>query len=83
MAKGIPRKQRLAEQRHARRVQGATWGGGPAAKKPPRAVPFATNPSRPSVGRIASVMPEPLPPAHYPAKRVAIGKRQVPGGAGA
>jgi hypothetical protein len=56
MTKGIPRKQRLAEQRHARRVQGA------AAKTPPTA------------------MPEPLPPAHYPAKRVAIAKRQVAGG---
>jgi hypothetical protein len=75
VTKGIPRKQRLAEQRHAKRVQDcATWGS--AAKKPPRA-------SRPSVGRIAPAMPEPLPPAHYPAKRVAIGKRQVPGGAGA
>jgi hypothetical protein len=37
--------------------------------------------SRPPVGR-ATAMPAPLPPAHYPAKRVAIGKRQVPGGAG-
>jgi hypothetical protein len=71
MTKGIPRKQRVAEQRHARRVQGApAWG--PAAKKP----------SRPSVGRIAPAMPE-LPPAHYPAKRVAIGRRQVPEVAGA
>jgi hypothetical protein len=79
MTKGIPRKQRLAEQRHAKRVQGcATWGS--AANKPPRAVPIATKPSRASVGRIAPAMPEPLPPAHYPAKRVAIGKRQVAGG---
>ena len=77
MTKGIPRKQRLAEQRHARRVHGApTWAR--AAKTPPRAVP-----SRPSVGCTAPAMPEPLPPAHYPAKRVAIGKRQVPGGVGA
>jgi hypothetical protein len=73
MTKGIPRKQRLAEQRHARRIQGgATWP-----------VPIATKPPPPSVGRIAPVIHEPLPPAHYPAKRVAIGKHQVPGGAGA
>jgi hypothetical protein len=37
MTKGIPRKQRLAEQRHAKRVQGCATGGS-AAKKPPRAV---------------------------------------------
>jgi hypothetical protein len=81
MTKGIPRKQRLAEQRHAKRVQGcATWG--PAAKKPPRAVPIATKPSRPSVGRIAPAMPEALTPVHYPAKRASIGRRQEPGGAG-
>jgi hypothetical protein len=74
MTKGIPQKQRLAEQRHARRVHGgATWPL--AAKKPPRAVPIATKPPPPSVGRIAPVIHEPLPPAHYPAKRVAIGKR--------
>jgi hypothetical protein len=79
MTKGISRKQRLAEQRHAKRVQGcATWGS--AAKKPPWAVPIAAKPTWPSVGRIAPAMPEPLPPAHYPAERVAIGKRQVAGG---
>jgi hypothetical protein len=80
MTKGIPRKQRLAEQHHARRVQGAaTWAS--AAKTPPRAFrPIATKQFRPSVGRAPSP-PEPLPPAHYPSKRVAIGKRQVPGGA--
>jgi hypothetical protein len=36
MTRGISRKQRLAEQLHASRVQSAaTWGS--AAKKPPRA----------------------------------------------
>jgi hypothetical protein len=74
MTKGIPRKQRLAEQRHARRVQGApTWAS--AAKTPPRAVPVATKPFRPSVGS-TTALPAPLP---IPAKRVAIGKRQVAG----
>jgi hypothetical protein len=79
MMKGIPRKQRLAEQRHARRVQGAATWGRPAAKEPPRAVPIAAKSIRPSVGR-ATATPESLPPAHYPVKRVAIGKRQVAGG---
>jgi hypothetical protein len=78
MTKGISRKQRLAEQRHARRVQGAApWAS--AAKTLPRAVPVATKPFRPSVGS-ATALPAPLPIAHYPAKRVAIGKRQVAGG---
>jgi hypothetical protein len=30
----------------------------------------------------AAKVPEPLPPAHYPVKRAALGKRQVPGGGG-
>ena|ERR1700732_3671870 len=64
MTKGIPRKQRLSEQRHARRVQGAaTWAR--AAKTPPKAVPVATKPR------------EPLPAHSYPAKRVQLGKPQT------
>ncbi len=50
MTKGLPRKQRLAEQRHARRVQGAVTLAS-AAKTPPRAVPIATKSPRPPFGR--------------------------------
>jgi hypothetical protein len=78
MTKGIPRKQRLAEQRHARCVQGAVTLAS-AAKTPPRAVPIATKPPRPSVGR-ATALAEPLAPHHYPTKRGQIGRRQTPGG---
>jgi hypothetical protein len=78
MTKGrLDKKQRLDDQLRKKRLQGAPARAA-AAKKPPRAVfPIAT---KTSVGRIAPAMPEPLPPAHYPAKRVAIGKRQVAGG---
>jgi hypothetical protein len=63
MTRGISRKQRLADQRRAKSVQGVASN----AKKP----------SRPSVGCMSSAVPEPLPPMRYPLKRVALGKRQV------
>jgi hypothetical protein len=74
MTKGIPRKQQLAEQRR-KRAQTAP-GLAQGAKKPPKAIPVPSAAKRASAGR------EPLPTAHYPVKRVAIGKRQVPRGAG-
>ena len=73
MTKGrLDKKQRLADQRRER-AQAAT-GLVQGAKKPVRAVKVPTAAKRAPAG---------LPPAHYPAKRVAIGKRQVPRGAGA
>jgi hypothetical protein len=66
MTKGIPKKRQRAEQRRER-AQAAT-GLTQGAKKP---TPTAAN--RPSVGRA-----EPLPAHSYPAKRVALGKRQAP-----
>jgi len=77
MTRGIPKKRQRDEQLRKKRAQ--AWSGlAHGAMKPPRAIQLAT-PSRPSAG-LATTMSGPLPPAHYPAKRVAIGKRQVPGG---
>jgi hypothetical protein len=78
MTKGIPRKQRLAEQRHARCVQGAVTLAS-AAKTPPRAVPIATKAPRLSVG-LSRAVSEPLPAHSYPAKRAQLGKPQTAGG---
>lgn len=68
MTEGVPKKRAQAA---------GVWLT--AAKVPPRPIVVAAKRSRPSVGR-ATAMAEPLPPAHYPVKRAAIGKRQVPGG---
>jgi hypothetical protein len=98
VTKGVPKKRQRDEQLRKKRLQDAPARAGVTTRNkivpkgnakasgqeaPAGGFPIATKPSRPSVGRIAPAMPEPLPPAHYPAKRVAIGKRQVPGGAGA
>jgi hypothetical protein len=66
MTRGIPKKRAKAELLRKKRAQLAT-----GALKPPKAIPVPGS---------ATVMSGPLPPAHYPAKRVAIGKRQVAGG---
>ena len=78
MTRGIPKKRQRDEQLHKKHLQASgVWLT--VAKVPPKPLVVARR-SRPSVGR-ATVMSEPLPPAHYPVKRVATGKRQVPGGA--
>jgi hypothetical protein len=77
MANGISKKQMLGEQLRKKRAKAASVLA-QGAKNPSPAIPIATKRSRPAVGR-ATAMSGPLPPAHYPAKRVAIGKRQVPG----
>ena len=79
MTKGrIDKKQRQTEQlRKKRALAAAVLAHG--AKTPPKAIPVAARRSLPSVGR-ATAISEPLPPAHYPTKRVSLGKRQVPGG---
>jgi hypothetical protein len=78
MANSIPKKRAKAEQLRKKRAQAASV---PAhgAMKPLKAISVAPRPQRPSVGR-ATAMSAPLPPAHYPAKRVAIGKPQTAGG---
>jgi hypothetical protein len=76
MTKGVPKKLQRAEQLRKNRAQTAT-GFAQAAKTPQRVVPVLTAAKRPSAARTA-----PLPPMRYPVKRVAIGKRQEPGGAG-
>jgi hypothetical protein len=73
MTRGIPKKRQRAEQLRKKRLQAAparaaAIGLAQGAKKP---MPTAAN--RPSVGRA-----EPLPAHSYPAKRVALGKRQAP-----
>ena len=74
MTKGIPRKQQLAEQRHARRIQSAaTWGS--AAKKPVAAVPIASTAARPPAGS-ATAVSELLPQMRYPTRRSSLGKPQ-------
>jgi hypothetical protein len=70
MTKGrLDKKQRLGDERRKRTQAASALATG--AKKSPKAIPVP--------GR-ATAMSGPLPPAHYPAKRVAIGKRQVAGG---
>jgi len=71
MTKGIPRKQHLAEQRHAKRLRAApVWAV--AAKKPTAAV--ASKAGKPPAGRA-----EPLPPMRYPTKRASLGTPQTAG----
>jgi hypothetical protein len=65
--KGIPLKQLRAEQRR-KRAQAAS-GLAHGAKSPARPIPVPS-----AAGRAT------LPPAHYPIKRVAAGKRQTTGG---
>jgi hypothetical protein len=74
MTKGrLDKKQRQDDQRR-KRAQAAS-GLAHGAKNPS----LATKRSRPAVGR-ATAMSGPLPPAHYPAKRAALGKPQIAGG---
>jgi hypothetical protein len=70
MTKGVPKKRQRAEQLRKKCAQAAS-APVTGAKKSPKAIPVP--------GR-ATAMSGPLPPSHYPAKRVAIGKRQVAGG---
>jgi hypothetical protein len=72
MANKIPLKQLRSEQRRKRAAAAAGLALG--AKKPVAAIPIASRPKRPSVGRAT------LPPAHYPVKKTALGKRQEAGG---
>jgi hypothetical protein len=71
VTRGISKKLQLAHLRR-KRAQAAS-GLAMGAKMPPKAFPVPTRPGRPPAG---------LPPAHYPLKRAAVGKRQVPGGVG-
>ncbi len=76
MTKGVPKKRQRDEQLRKKRLQASgVWLT--AAKVPPRPIVIAARRSRPSVGR-AKAMPAQLPPAHYPIKRAALGKRQEP-----
>jgi hypothetical protein len=70
----IPKKLQQAEQRRKRAAAAAGLAKG--AKSPLPAIRVPTRPSRAPAGRAQE-----LPAAHYPVKRVAIGKRQAPGGA--
>ena len=79
MANSIPKKRARAEQLRKRRAQAASALAHGAAA-PLRPIPVPSAAKRASAG-LAKAMPEPLSPAHYPLKRAAIGKRQVPGGA--
>jgi hypothetical protein len=65
MPNGISNRQKAEELRHQKRMR-AAMAAPLAGKVPPKAVPL------PSAA--------PRPPAHYPAKRVAVGKRQEAGG---
>ena len=76
MANSIPKKRAKAEQVRKKRAQAAS-ALAQGAKNPSPAIPVAAKRSRLSVGR-AKAMPAPLPPAHYPSKRAALGKRQEP-----
>jgi hypothetical protein len=79
MTKGrIDKRQRQDDQRRMKRMQAAgVWLT--ADKVPPRPIVVGARRSRPSVGFVEAT-PGPLPPAHYPLKRAALGKPQVPGG---
>jgi hypothetical protein len=74
----IDKRQRQADLLRKKRARAASALTG--AKTPPKAIPVAARRSRPSVARAEA--PEPLPQHSYPVKRVALGKRQEPGGAG-
>jgi hypothetical protein len=81
MPKGwLDKKQRCADQRHKRALAAGGLSQGP--RKPLPAIPVASAAPRMFVGR-ATVMSEPLPTAHCPVKRAALGKRQAPGDASA
>jgi hypothetical protein len=71
MANKIPKKRAKAEQLRQKRAQAAR-ALAHGAVAPLRAI----RPPRAPAGRTQE-----LPASHYPAKRVAIGKRQLPGGA--
>ena len=78
MTKGrIDKKQRQAEQLHLKRLKASgVWLT--AGKVPPRPIVVSARCSRLSVSPAGPS--EPLPPAHYPAKRAQLGKRQTAGG---
>jgi hypothetical protein len=76
MANSIPKKRAKAEQLRKKRTQAASALATGAKNQ---AILVAAKRSRPSAGR-AKAMPAQLPPAHYPIKRAALGKRQVAGG---
>jgi hypothetical protein len=78
MTRGIPKKRQRAEQLRKKRAQAAS-GLVHGAKKPPPAIPIASRPQLPSVGR-ATAVSEPLPPMSYPIKKAALGKPQTAGG---
>ena len=77
MANSIPKKRAKAEQLRKKRTHAASVPV-PGVKVPPKPLVVAARRSRPSVGRTAP--DDPLPPAHYPAKRAALGKPQTAGG---
>jgi hypothetical protein len=76
MTRGIPKKRQRDEQLRKKRVQTAP-GLAHGAMKPLKAISVTPRPQRPGLSRAVS---EPLPVHSYPVKRVAIGKRQAPGG---
>jgi hypothetical protein len=81
MTRGIPKKRQRDEQLRKKRAQAAS-GLVHGAMKPLKAISVTPRPQRPPVG-LSRAVSEPLPVHSYPIERVAIGKRQVPGGAGA
>jgi hypothetical protein len=88
MANSFPKKRANAEQLRKKRMHpetkhGAVGGGHQRKSRTMCDSSFvvAQRRSQPSVGRTTAIS-EPLPPAHYLAKRVALGRRQVPGGDG-
>jgi hypothetical protein len=70
MTKGISSRQQHEDRLRLRRKQRDEIASGLAlgSKKPPKAVPVPTKPSRPPVG---------LPAHRYPTKRVSLGDRQA------
>ena len=78
MTKGrIDKKQRQSDQLHLKRLKASgVWLT--AGKLPPRPVVVAARRFRLSVSPTGPS--EPLPPAHYPAKRAQLGKPQTAGG---
>jgi hypothetical protein len=79
MTKGrLDKKQRQDDQRRKRAQAASVLAQG--AKKPVAAVPIASRPQRPPVGRATAAVSEPLPPMSYPIKKAALGKPQTAGG---
>jgi hypothetical protein len=77
----ISKRDRQAEKLRQKRLQAAPAGAA-SAKMPPKAIiPDSARRSRPSMGFEGAVgaVPESLPPAHYPVKRVQQGKPQTAG----